>query len=489
MAEKTTPEEPRSDSADDQVEFKQKKCLSTRAARAAAVLVGLSLAVVAVLSAYAAGAFDSNPDLPEIMEGEATFTADDGQGEVFHVMIDYKRKLIQLTSLNNLAASPQLFGRRLMSFEENNTTNGTRINATKIVIQDYNAKRKYFIVPENGNSTTKCIYTDLEGDMIPRHLLKHATLKSESVEGNMTHVLFQVDNDTDVDVYRAKGHNGKIYEIFLHLPNGSIHMRSKERELNFTDYKRLNCYRYIEENDTIEEPFYQTNDSKLYQEASGSTDPEIENKIQETSSNLTQRKNQTTSFYNDSLADEMSMTSRRRRRGIGRRPGGGWDWWYGNWCGHNQGGYAYYPRKSCRSNCYTSNYAYVSTACRRCFPPIDGLDAACMEHDRCIIHRGGPLGWCQPFGNPCSCDTPLVWRAFSQMTWRCPSWSCRWNAFQIFMAFFRKLSCWFTVRICFPWFRFVCGCKWCSCPRFFVYWRCIVFRMCAFFGSGKIGLS
>ena len=102
-------------------------------------MVGLSLAVVAVLSAYAAGAFDSNPDLPEIMEGEATFTADDGQGEVFHVMIDYKRKLIQLTSLNNLAASPQLFGRRLMSFEENNTTNGTRINATKIVIQDYNA--------------------------------------------------------------------------------------------------------------------------------------------------------------------------------------------------------------------------------------------------------------------------------------------------------------------------------------------------------------
>ena len=120
------------------VEFKKKKCLSTRAARIAAVLVGVSLAAVAVLSAYLAGAFDSNPDLPEIMEGEATFTADDGKGEVFHVMIDYKRKIIQLTSLNHLAASPQLFGRRLMSFEENDTTNGTRINATKIVIQDYN---------------------------------------------------------------------------------------------------------------------------------------------------------------------------------------------------------------------------------------------------------------------------------------------------------------------------------------------------------------
>lgn len=90
------------------------------------------------MSAYAAGAFDSNPDLPEIMEGEATFTAEDGKGEVFHVMIDYKRKVIQLTSLNDLAASPQLFRRRLMSFQENNTTNGTRINATKIVIQDYN---------------------------------------------------------------------------------------------------------------------------------------------------------------------------------------------------------------------------------------------------------------------------------------------------------------------------------------------------------------
>jgi len=180
MAENTTQREPRSDRADHQVGFKQKKCLSTRASRTAAVLVGISLAAVAVLSAYAAGAFNSNPDLPEIMEGEATFTADDGKGEVFHVMIDYKRKLIQLTSLNDLAASPQLFGRRLMSYEENNTANGTRMNATKIVIQDYNAQRKYFIVPENGNSTTKCIYTDLEGDMIPRHLLKHATLKSVS---------------------------------------------------------------------------------------------------------------------------------------------------------------------------------------------------------------------------------------------------------------------------------------------------------------------
>lgn len=484
MEKNTTQGEARSDSADHQVEFKEKKCLSTRSVRIAAVFVGLSLAAVAVLSAYAAGAFDSNPDLPEIMEGEATFTAEDGKGEVFHVMIDYKRKVIQLTSLNDLAASPQLFGRRLMSFQENNATNGTRINATKIVIQDYNTKRKYFIVPENGNSTTKCIYTDLEGDMIPRHLLKHATLKSEHVEGNMTHVLFQVDNDTDVDVYRAKGRNGKIYEIYLHLPNGSIHMRSKEKELNFTDYKQLNCYRYIEENDTIEEPFYQTNDSKLYQESTGSTDPEIENEIQEASSNLTKLMNQTTSVNNDSLADEMFMTSRRRRRGIGQRPGGGWDWWYGNWCGPFQGGYAKYPQKSCKGVCWYTT-SYVNSACRQCLPTKDGLDDACMEHDRCIIHRGGPLDWCQPFGNPCSCDTSLVWSAFYQI-WRCPSWSCQSHAIQIFLAFFRKLSCWYPLRICFPWFRFVCGCKWCSCPRLVIYWRCIVLKMCAYRGSGMI---
>lgn len=174
-----------------------------------------------------------------------------------------------------------------MSLEENKMENGTIINATKIVIQDYNTQRKYFIVPENGNSTVKCIYTDLEGEMIPRHLLKHATLKSENIEGNVTHSLFQVDNDTDVDVYRSKGRHGKIYEILLHLPNGSLHMRSKEQEMNFTDYKHLNCYRYIEENDTIEESFYESNDSKLYQETSKTHHKWFEEDLRAMPSNIT----------------------------------------------------------------------------------------------------------------------------------------------------------------------------------------------------------
>lgn len=90
--------------------------------------------------------------------------------------------------------------------------------------------------------------------------------------------------------------------------------------------------------------------------------------------------NQTTSINNDSLANEMFMTSRRRRRGLGRR-GGRWDWWYGNWCGPFQGGYAKYPQKSCKGVCKTTT-SYVNSACRQCLPTKDGLDAACMEHDR-----------------------------------------------------------------------------------------------------------
>ena len=120
------------------VSFKRKSCLSRPAVRCAALLIGIALAAVVISSVYAAGLFNSGPELPEVMEGEATFVTDDGEGEVFHIVVDYKRKLIQLTSLGNLPSSSPVSGRRLMSFEENGTTNGTSINATKIVIQDYN---------------------------------------------------------------------------------------------------------------------------------------------------------------------------------------------------------------------------------------------------------------------------------------------------------------------------------------------------------------
>ena len=35
----------------------------------------------------------------------------------------------------------------------------------------------------------------------------------ESIDGNMSHMFFQVINDTDADVYQAKGRHGKIYEV------------------------------------------------------------------------------------------------------------------------------------------------------------------------------------------------------------------------------------------------------------------------------------
>ena len=117
----------------------------------------------------------------------------------------------------------------------------------------------------------------------------------------------------------------------------------------------------------------------LDQESNEFADPEMERNIQGTSPNLTQLLNQTTSFSNESLANQLPMTSRRRRRGIGWR-GGRLDWWYGNWCGPYQGGYTNNPKPSCKGVCRTTSY--VSSACRKCLPTIDGLDEACMEHDR-----------------------------------------------------------------------------------------------------------
>ncbi|KAK2557936.1 hypothetical protein P5673_019925 [Acropora cervicornis] len=430
----------------------QAKCLTTTAkGRATAVLIAIAVSAVAILSVYAAGKFDSNPDLPELMEGEATFTSDDGQEETFHVVIDYNKKLIQLTSFHNPELLSPLPGRRLMSLEENKMENGTIINATKI-------QRKYFIVPENGNST-------------------------ENIEGNVTHSLFQVDNDTD---------------ILLHLPNGSLHMRSKEQEMNFTDYKHLSCYRYIEENDTIEESFYDSNDSKLYQETSKTHHKWFEEDLRAMPSNITVLRNETGSLYNDNetMARQQPLTS-RRKRGLGRRDGS-IDWWYANWCGAKQGGYTKYPKKSCNSLCYTTT-SYVNQRCRE--PTFKNenhgqmhlgkLLASAAVHfnrcTRCIIHvtkyNGRGPWWCQPVGNPCKCDNPFVWKAYRNI-YSCPSWSCKWNAYQVFVTFFNFLSCWFPKRLCFPWIKFVCRCFWCLCPRITIYWKCITFKMCAFFGSG-----
>lgn len=104
---------------------------------------------------------------------------------------------------------------------------------------------------------------------------------------------------------------------------------------------------------------------------------------------------------------------------------------------------------------------------------------------RCIKHNGKGPWWCLPIGNPCKCDTPFVWKAYWNI-YSCPPPSCKWNAYQVFIAFFGKLSCWFPTRLCFPWIRFVYRRFWCSIT---IYWKCITFKMCAFFGSGRVSFQ
>ena len=96
--------------------MKRAKWSSKPAVISAAVLSGIFLAAVTILSVYAVGMFDSGPELPNIMEGEATFQADDGKEEVYHVIIDYQKKLVQ--------------------FEENHAAKQPT-SARKIVLQDY----------------------------------------------------------------------------------------------------------------------------------------------------------------------------------------------------------------------------------------------------------------------------------------------------------------------------------------------------------------
>ena len=105
-----------------------------------AVLIGISLSAALVLSLYYTGMFHDAPELPDRMEGEATFTTENGDHETYYIQMDYSRKIVQLTLVDSVSSTdrPNQFGRRILSVHENRTGNFT-VNATKIVIQDYNA--------------------------------------------------------------------------------------------------------------------------------------------------------------------------------------------------------------------------------------------------------------------------------------------------------------------------------------------------------------
>ena len=110
------------------VKFKIKKFHSKPVVWVTAVLLVVVLALVTILLAYVEGGFASGPELPENMEGEATFTSGGGEREDFHFMIDYKKKLVQISLKDKMT---------LRSFQGNSSANGIATVTTKIVVQDY----------------------------------------------------------------------------------------------------------------------------------------------------------------------------------------------------------------------------------------------------------------------------------------------------------------------------------------------------------------
>ncbi|XP_068754270.1 uncharacterized protein [Montipora capricornis] len=404
-------------------------------------LTGAALCLVIVTIFYAVGMFNTGPELPDIMEGEASFTSNEGEKQVYRVMIDYNKKVVQFSSLDKLA-----------SFDEKrNSGNYTDSLTAKIAVHNYREGRSYFLFPRNGKSMKRCIYTDLYGEMIPQHLLKNAPLQSKNDEGNTTHVHFQLNNDTAVEVYRQKESNGKIFRIQLNLPNATVDMFSMGKDVHIADLNNLNCTEHIEEKYTSVGIFSQ---SKI----------DYSNKT-------------TLVDGHDSLPKHLRNTS-RSRRGIGWR--NGWlDWWYGNWCGAYQGGYQNNPKPVCKSVCKNTT-SYINDACRKCLPPNDTLDEACMEHDRCINDLPKGPSWCQPIGNPCSCDRPFIKRV-RNLTTTCLTSNCGSNALQINFAF-KLLSCWYPGKFCYP--VIVCRCPFCLCPK--ISMRCVDVKYCSFLGSAKV---
>lgn len=213
----------------------------------------------------------------------------------------------------------------------------------------------------------------------------------------------------------SKKRHATLQSVDLNLPNATIQWFSKTNYLKFADYDVQSCIKHIEGNFTFDEAF-----SKI------------------------EYADKTKLFGKDCFECQNQMNTSRSRRGIGVR-NGRLDWWYGNWCGAKQGGYQSNPKPSCKRLCRKST-RYITSACRRCLPPTDRLDQACMEHDRCIQNLPRGPRWCQLVGNPCSCDRPFV-RKVRTLKRSCSTSKCRSNANQVDIAF-RLLSCWYNRRVC-----------------------------------------
>jgi hypothetical protein len=50
--------------------------------------------------------------------------------------------------------------------------------------------------------------------------------------------------------------------------------------------------------------------------------------------------------------------------------------------------------RNCRGICFPKGYRYCGPGCSGPGPPINAVDAACREHDRCYKRYGGPNCMC-----------------------------------------------------------------------------------------------
>eukprot|EP00112_Aurelia_sp_Birch-Aquarium-sp1_P023305 Seg689.2 transcript_id=Seg689.2/GoldUCD/mRNA.D3Y31 product="hypothetical protein" protein_id=Seg689.2/GoldUCD/D3Y31 len=444
--------------------FEKRSCLISKKAKLIAVLFGFAVAGCIIGGLYIGGVFSNAPRLADNMEGEADFSSEDGSKEIYNLKIDFNKGIIQLTLLQEIHPG-QGRHRRDLNSEEN-----VALNMTKIVVQDYKNKKKYFIIPGK-NSTTKCLKSDLKGEMIPRDLLKHA--KNEKIpddlkrkillrlrfgDNSQADVLVPANNESQNIVYKGSDWNMTMHD-------------RKANEFNLTDVSKMECFDYKEESNVIQKEFYVSKQAKYILENLSELPRE---EIERISNSLN---------LSSTTAPSQQTNHIRQRRGILDSLT---KWSHGNWCGAYTGGYENHCKKQkgvCRAP-----YTKVHDQCKQCCPVVDEIDGHCMEHDRCLMEHGPGPSACLPQGNRCICDFNLYLGAVKSATMCSKSGQsdCASASRTISIVFSSLLSCWFPTKVCFNGLKVQCGCSACSCPSVKTVKTCISFKFCVPFGSGKV---
>ncbi|XP_074641713.1 uncharacterized protein LOC141899359 isoform X2 [Tubulanus polymorphus] len=108
---------------------------------------------------------------------------------------------------------------------------------------------------------------------------------------------------------------------------------------------------------------------------------------------------------------------------------------YKNWCGSKNTGLL---SKNPQGGCCTCNDPIAK--CRQCRPPADGLDEACLQHDRCVqcnnIHA--------KFHHLCRCERLIYYQAKRA---NCPNAKCKvYKA--LLRRIFKVIPCRCDTKIC-----------------------------------------